>query len=240
MPTRVPRGRRAPGLRLWLMTRPRVILVEYARLTRPSRHRVEPRSRRACATVFLFTFGTTQGAWVGGRTAGGDGDGGGGGSGGGGGRGGSGGWGGRGGGGGRGDLALAIKIPSGSSTPPAVVIRVPLMSASGFKRQSPRRRGSSCRRRRGRGIAGNSPRSRSGFRSGRARSPPDSRVRRRCPGQAGSSGCRSRRRVVRAVEGERRECVLEVASGRDRDPARSKGAARGSGARRGRGPSSSA
>ena len=85
------------------MTRPRLILAEYARLTRPSPHRFEARSRRACATVFFFTLGTTQRAWVGGRTAGGGGGGGGGG--------GSGG-GGRGGGGGCGDLVAEIKVPS--------------------------------------------------------------------------------------------------------------------------------
>jgi hypothetical protein len=55
------------------MTRPRLILAEYARLTRPSPHRFEASSRRACATVLFFTLGTTQRAWVGGRTGGGGG-----------------------------------------------------------------------------------------------------------------------------------------------------------------------
>jgi hypothetical protein len=54
-------------------------LAEYARLTRPSPHRFEARSRRACVTVFPFTFGTTQRAWVGGRTGDGNAGGGGGG-----------------------------------------------------------------------------------------------------------------------------------------------------------------
>jgi hypothetical protein len=58
------------------MTRPRLIFAEYARLTRPSPHRFEASSRRACGTVLFFTLGTTQRAWVGGRTGGGAGGGG--------------------------------------------------------------------------------------------------------------------------------------------------------------------
>jgi hypothetical protein len=119
--TRVPRRRRAPGRRLWLMIRPFFTLVEYARLMRPSAHRFAARSRRACATVFLFTFGTTQRTTAGGRTTGGGGGCGSGGSGGGRGE----GWGGgrgRGGGGGGGPATGSSFVRNASAAPPLKVV----------------------------------------------------------------------------------------------------------------------